>query len=230
MCLWRQGDGIVLWWTWEVSLHGPALDPVSEINSWKLALQKPDAGPQRRCADLTRLQRCERITLSLFFFNGQEKVFHPCTSRTLTHFKHRPTSAQSQSDGGHMSKVAGQEKWHPPRRSSTESLSGLLSEGSSSFCLRQQGCLYGLTGLCGWMIAALPAQMTPCLRVNRAVTGPVSPNDRAARPLFCQQQLKVGILNPNTSLSTYNRTQHTAGLNQTLCRTARSRHYKHKYN
>lgn len=40
---------------------------------------------------------------------------------------------------------------------------------------------------------------------------------------LCQQQLKVGILNPNTSLSTNNRLQYTADLNQTLCWTARSR-------
>lgn len=85
MCLWRQGDGIVLWWTWEVSLHGPALDPVSEINSWKLALQKPDAGPQRRCADLTRLQRRERITLSLFFSTAKRKYF------ILAHLERWPT-------------------------------------------------------------------------------------------------------------------------------------------
>lgn len=77
-----------------LSLRGPASDPVSEINSWKLALQKPDAEPQGRCAKLTRLQRPEHITLSLFL-KSQERVFHPGISRALTHFKTHIALVQS---------------------------------------------------------------------------------------------------------------------------------------
>lgn len=43
---------------------------------------------------------------------------------------HCPSSVQSQSDGEHKSKVVGQEKWHPPHRSCTVSLSGVLLEGN----------------------------------------------------------------------------------------------------
>lgn len=99
-------------------LQRPAFDPVSEINSWKLALQKPDAGPQWRCADLTRLQRLENITLSLSYSTAKRKYF------ILAYLKpwptlntHWPTWVQSPSDGGHMSRVAGQEKWHCRHRS-----------------------------------------------------------------------------------------------------------------
>lgn len=124
-------------------------------------------------------------SLSLFF-NSQEKVFHSGVSRALTHFERTPPQ---------FSPVAVRWWTHVKRCRSGKVTSSTQEQhrvpfravvrGKTFLCLHQQGCLYGATGLFGWMIAAVPAQMTPGLRVNRAVTGPVSPNDRAACPLFC---------------------------------------------
>lgn len=83
--------------------QSPCWDLLSEISLWKLAIQKTRCcAPQEMCP----FDRASKTSAhhSGVFADGQEKIIHPGISQPVTHFK----QIQSESDGGHVSKGAGQ--------------------------------------------------------------------------------------------------------------------------
>lgn len=103
-----------------------------------------------------------------------------------------PSSVRWQSDGEHESKVAGQEKWHPPHRSSTVSLSLCL------FPLLTTTRMFISTDRSGRVSdSCCPSTNDTLPERQRGFYRTGQPTELLAlrSAHLCQHQLKVGILN-----------------------------------
>ena len=200
MWLWRVGkcDGPD-----ELSLRGPALDPVSEINSWKLALQKT------RCwapVEMCRFDEASKTWThhSVFLGSQRESISSWRISSADPLWTHRRCNRSQMVDTCQRWQVRKSDILQDGAAARSP-FQWLLSEGTLSFALTNKD-VYTQWQLCvgeWWLLSQH--------KWHAAWESTAQLQDRSVRiteqrvlrsACLCQHQLKAGILNPNKSLST----------------------------
>lgn len=144
------------------------LYPVPDTNAWIWVLRKSRCWvPAEMCQ--FDFEAFKALNAS-FSSDSREKVFHPCVSWAVTHFKTHTASVQSI-----------QRPWPRGRRlqvtrKQQRPSSGCLSEGNLPALIPTRTFTWSDRPVCVWLMAAVWAQMTPCLRVNRTAAGAPGPS------------------------------------------------------
>lgn len=152
-----------------IGLQISILYPVTDTNSWKWVLRKSRCQvPAEMCQfDFEGFKALNASSPS----DSQEKVFHPCVSWAVTHFKNTHTAPVQSIQG----------PWTRGRRLQVTQKqqcpsSGCLFEGNRPPLIPTRTFMWSVRSVCVWLMAALWAQMTPCLRVNRTAIGAFGPS------------------------------------------------------